>query len=411
MDPNNLPGPLKVAILVKSVGEDAAKKILAAMNDSERELIRKHMFQLGEVAPDLVEKVAKDFTEKAEQRKALQLNEEAGPGGEGEAESDGFDSGTLNLSAIKSMEPDSLTKMIKDEYPQTIAIILANVEPDVASEVLSRLPDEIKPDVAIRIAKLNKVVSGMIEEIDITFSNILSEKDSSKTEEAGGVSRLADILNQIDSDSSDLIVNDMEERDPELAAQTKQGMFVFEDLVINALEEFANIAFEHIPIAIRITPAAFTCGQCAFAFLTGVRIMNEPALDQRAYHVAQRVVHHTVPVRGTAEEDSQEPPPGRSKVVFPNATRGRTGKNVSMELGRTGTAAPSRYAAVSTIRFSNHFARPYPKKEVYDEREIRPLDVDHVRPAGRHCRFSMTCSYPPRRVYLETIPVCVPAFC
>jgi len=232
MDPNKLPGPLKVAILIKSVGEDAAQKILAAMNDVERELIRKHMSQLGEVAPDLVEKVAKDFTEKAEQKKALQLNEESGPGGDGDEESDGFNSGSLNLSAIKSMEPDSLTKMIKNEYPQTIAIILANLEPDVASEVLSRLPDEIKPDVAIRIAKLNKVVSGMIEEINVTFSNILSEKDSSKTEEAGGVSRLADILNQIDSDSSDLILNDMEERDPELAAQTKQGMFVFEDLVL-----------------------------------------------------------------------------------------------------------------------------------------------------------------------------------
>ncbi|MBW2143145.1 MAG: flagellar motor switch protein FliG [Deltaproteobacteria bacterium] len=232
MDPNNLPGPLKVAILIKAVGEDAAQKILAAMNDSERELIRKHMSQLGEVALDLVEKVARDFTEKAEQKKALQLKEEAGPGGDGEAEIDGFDPGSSNLSAIKSMEPDSLTKMIKNEYPQTIAIILANLEPAVASEVLSRLSDEIKPDVAIRIAKLNKVVSGMIEEIDITFSNILSEKDSSKTEEAGGVSRLADILNQIDSDSSDLILNEMEEQDPELAAQTKQGMFVFEDLVL-----------------------------------------------------------------------------------------------------------------------------------------------------------------------------------
>ncbi|MBW1900925.1 MAG: flagellar motor switch protein FliG [Deltaproteobacteria bacterium] len=232
MDPNNLPGPLKVAILIKAVGEDAAQKILAAMNDSERELIRKHMSQLGEVALDLVEKVARDFTEKAEQKKALQLKEEAGPGGDGEAEIDGFDPGSSNLAAIKSMEPDSLTKMIKNEYPQTIAIILANLEPAVASEVLSRLSDEIKPDVAIRIAKLNKVVSGMIEEIDITFSNILSEKDSSKTEEAGGVSRLADILNQIDSDSSDLILNEMEEQDPELAAQTKQGMFVFEDLVL-----------------------------------------------------------------------------------------------------------------------------------------------------------------------------------
>ncbi len=232
MDPNNLPGPLKVAILMKSVGEEASQRILGTMNDSERELIRKHMSQLGEVSPDLVEKVAKDFTERAEKSKAQQLEEKAGDGGNGKGKSDKSDSGSSSLEAIKSMEADSLAKMIKDEYPQTIAIILANLEPDTASEVLSKLPDEIKPDVAIRIAKLNKVVSGMLEEIDITFSDLLSKKDSSKIEEAGGVNRLADILNQIDSDSSDLILNEMEERDPDLAALTKQGMFVFEDLVL-----------------------------------------------------------------------------------------------------------------------------------------------------------------------------------
>jgi len=232
MDPNNLPGPLKVAILVKSVGEDASQKILSTMSEGERELIRRHMSQLGEVSPDLVEKVAKDFTEKAEQKKVRQLEEKSKKDGKSHGKSDDTVAGSSNLDAIKSIEPDSLTKMIKDEYPQTIAIILANLEPDIASEVLSKLPDDIKPDVAIRIAKLNKVVSGMIEEIDVTFSDILSTKDSSKIEEAGGVSRLADILNQIDSDSSDLILNEMEERDPDLAALTKQGMFVFEDLVL-----------------------------------------------------------------------------------------------------------------------------------------------------------------------------------
>lgn len=232
MDPNNLPGPLKVAILLKSVGDQAGQKILSAINDSERELIKRHMSQLGEISPDVMEKVAKDFTEKAEQKKAKQLKEKTRPGEDIDGKYDNWTSGSSNLSAIRSMDPDSLTKLIKDEYPQTIAIILANLETDVASLVLSKLPDEIKADVAIRIAKLNKVVAGMIDEIDITFSDILSKKDSSKVEETGGVSRLADILNQIDSDSSDLILNEMEDRDPDLAALTKQGMFVFEDLVL-----------------------------------------------------------------------------------------------------------------------------------------------------------------------------------
>ncbi len=218
--------------MIKSVGDAAARKILNTLNDSEKDLIRKHMSQLGEVSPDLIEKVAKSFTEKAEKKKALFLEETTNKSERGEGGSDSSAKGTSNLSVLRSIESDNLTKMMKNEYPQTIAIVLAHLEPEVASDVLSKLPDEIKADVAIRIARLNKVVSGMVEEIDITFSEILSKKDASKTEEAGGVSRLADILNQIDSDSSDLILNEMEERDPDLAALTKQGMFVFEDLLL-----------------------------------------------------------------------------------------------------------------------------------------------------------------------------------
>jgi len=232
MDPNNLPGPLKVAILIKSMGEDAAQRILSTLDDTQKELIRKHMSELGEISPRLVEKVAKDFTDLAGEKKAKLLGEKAGDAEGNEEESDDPNSKFSNSSIIKTLEPDSLVKMIKDEYPQTIAIILAHLEPDVASEVLSKLPDEIKPDVAIRIARLDKVVSGMITEIDRSFSEIISMKDTSKVEEAGGVGRLADILNQIDSDSSDLILNEMDEQDPDLASMTRQGMFVFEDLVL-----------------------------------------------------------------------------------------------------------------------------------------------------------------------------------
>ncbi|SPD72701.1 putative Flagellar motor switch protein FliG [uncultured Desulfobacterium sp.] len=232
MDPNNLPGPLKVAILIKSLGEEASQDILAILTDNEKEIVRKHMSQLGEISFELVEKVARDFTTLAEKKKARQLAQRNSKDDEKGERSKLVTSSKGYESVIKTLDPDTLLKMIKDEYPQTIAIILAHVEPDVASEVLSKLPDDIKPDVAIRIARLKKVVSDMIEEIDLTISEVLSKKDTSKTEEAGGVGRLADILNQIDSDSSDLILNEMEELDPELAALTRQGMFVFEDLVL-----------------------------------------------------------------------------------------------------------------------------------------------------------------------------------
>jgi len=232
MDPNNLPGPLKIAILIKSMGEEASQRVLSTLNGTERELIKKHMAELGEISPQLIEKVAKDFTELAERINAERMTGKSGKKNDKAAASKSSESESTGKSILNTLDSDSLVKLIKDEYPQTIAIILANIEPGIASEVLSKLSDEVKPDVAIRIARLDKVVSGMMDEIDRTFAEMITKKDSSKVEEAGGVSRLADILNQIDSDSSDIILNEMDEQDPDLAAQTRQGMFVFEDLVL-----------------------------------------------------------------------------------------------------------------------------------------------------------------------------------
>ena len=148
MDPNNLPGPLKVAILIKSMGADVTQRVLSTLNGNERELIKKHMAELGEISPQLVEKVAKDFTELTQKRNAKRITEkttdrdedtQAGASKDSGAESDG-------KSVLNTLDSDSLVKLIKNEYPQTIAIILANIDPGVASEVLSKLPDEIKPD-------------------------------------------------------------------------------------------------------------------------------------------------------------------------------------------------------------------------------------------------------------------------
>jgi flagellar motor switch protein FliG len=232
MDPNNLPGPLKVAILIKSMGEIAAQKVLSTLTESERELIRKHMKELGEISPQLVEMVAKDFTDIVSRKNAKRISER---GGNDQVEKRGHkdsNGGSKRESVMKTLDANSLVKLVKDEYPQTIAMILTNLDPSVASKVLSKLPDELKPDVAIRIAKIDKIASDMMDEIDQTFAEMITRKDSSQIEETDGVSRLADILNHIDSDSSDLILNEMDEQHPDLAYQTRQGMFVFEDLVL-----------------------------------------------------------------------------------------------------------------------------------------------------------------------------------
>ncbi len=227
MDTKKLAGSQKVAILIQSAGEGESQKILNSLSGSERELVMKHLSQMGMISPDVVEKVAKEFTEMAGLVKPPQIKDASMSGVED-------DSSVIssNLELLQALETDRIIQLIKDEHPQTIAIIIVHLNTETASKILSGLPDEIKADVAVRIASLDRVESGMIEEIDKVFEDVLKNSKSSATREAGGVGRLAEILNQVDGVSGEMILNEIEENDSELADQIKQRMFVFEDLIL-----------------------------------------------------------------------------------------------------------------------------------------------------------------------------------
>lgn len=232
MEARELPGPLKVAILARALGPDAAAYLLEGLGSGEKELIMAQITQLGDVSPDLVEKVAEEFTHKLRKRHALPATTGPAAGGGKSKAATKESGGHSNLDAISTLDADRLFKLIADEHPQTIAIVVVHAKTEVASEVLSRLPDEVKTDVAIRIAQLQKVNSGMVDEVNRVINEILSSKQTSQTHETGGVERLAEILNLTDEMSSELIMSEIEDSNPELAAQIKQKMFVFEDIVL-----------------------------------------------------------------------------------------------------------------------------------------------------------------------------------
>lgn len=227
MEIKNLAGSVKVAIFLKSLGENACEKIFNNLSGSEKETVRSLMSQVGDVPSELVEKVAEEFTEMVGAGKtAIQK------GTEQDDKNLQGDYVSGKLDAIHSLKAEQLVKLIKDEHPQTIAIIIIHLKIDTASDVLAGLPDEIKTDVARRIANLDKVVSGTIEEIDKVLEGIVKENESSATRDTNGVSKLAEILNNIDSSLGGMILDELEETDSDLVEQIKQLMFVFDDLVL-----------------------------------------------------------------------------------------------------------------------------------------------------------------------------------
>lgn len=205
------------------MGERSAAGILSRLTADERELVNRHLSQIGTPSPELIDQVAQEFTLMAQRSKSGGLAL-PGPAAGGK--------GAEGLDALKSLGSDDIYELVKDEHPQTMAIVLIHLKTSVASEVLSKMPDEIKTDVALRIAGMEKVVGAMVDEVNDVFKDILKNKKTSVASIGGGVDRLAEILNQADEISSELILNEIEEANAELAAQIKQKMFVFEDLVL-----------------------------------------------------------------------------------------------------------------------------------------------------------------------------------
>jgi flagellar motor switch protein FliG len=235
MDYNQLKGPVKAAILIRSLDKEAADRLLNSLSDNERTVVYRQLDQMGTVSAEIIEHVVKEFADITAGR--MQKGQLALPASSMDSSQTGEDNGNPpdgveGLEAIAALSADEISDLIKDEQPQTIAIILLHLNTTVASDVISSLPDDIKTDVSMRVVTLEKVNADIVDEVNEVFKEILKNKKRSVTNISGGVDRLAEILNQTDEISSELILSEIEETDAEMADQIKQKMFVFEDLVL-----------------------------------------------------------------------------------------------------------------------------------------------------------------------------------
>ena len=235
MDPKRLPGSLKAAILVYAGGKRVEQKIFPLLEEDERRRLQELLSQMEEVSPELLENVAREFVELCE-----------GGGGPLQIENPTLVQDDIpppppkkkrlpkkpaDLSALRALAPDRLYELIRDEHPQTIAMILVHVTPEVASEILAELPDETRGEVGFRIATLDKIGSSMVDEVAKIFDEAIQESDESVNVVKGGVDLMASILNELDGFSGEVILEKIDDSNPELAAAIKQKMFTFDDIV------------------------------------------------------------------------------------------------------------------------------------------------------------------------------------
>jgi flagellar motor switch protein FliG len=238
---NKYSGAQKAAILLLSFGEEISAEIFKNMTEFEIKRIGGAMSRLGRLEQDIIDEVILEFYN------LLQKNTKffyggneftksvigaAFKGGDADELIDSLALGSsANLDALELIDAKTLSNFVRNEHPQTIALILAHLDPKKMGEVLKQIPEALHTEVLLRIANLEAVAPEIIDEIDDVLRNEIQALGSVSSAKLGGVEPIAEMLNLIDKATEEQILDNLEERDPDLAEEIRQLMFVFDDLI------------------------------------------------------------------------------------------------------------------------------------------------------------------------------------
>ena len=234
-----LSGPQKAAILMMALGEDQCTQLFALMHEDEIKEISSAMAQLGPVRAELVERLCVDFaesmgktghligsfesTERLLQKtlprdRATQIMEEIrGP------------AGRTMWDKLGNVNEAVLANYLKNEYPQTVAVVLSKVRPEHAARVLALLPDSFAMEVVMRMLRMESVQKDVLDGVEKTLrAEFMSNLARSTRRDAHEM--MADIFNNLDRQSETRFLAALEERSREAAERIKSLMFTFDDL-------------------------------------------------------------------------------------------------------------------------------------------------------------------------------------
>ncbi len=242
--PNVLTKRQKAAILLVALGPDAVAKLFKHMREEDVEALTLDVARLGRVTPEQRRQTIVEFHDMC---LAQDVMSEGGIEQARRALESAFGQDRANevinrvvqalqvlpFDFVKKTDPSQLLSFIQDEHPQTIALILAHLNPNQAAAVLSGLPQELRAEVARRIAIMDRTPPEVIREIERVLERKLSSAVVTQGFTAvGGVKSLVEVLNWVDRTTEKTILENLTDTSPDLADEIKKLMFVFEDITM-----------------------------------------------------------------------------------------------------------------------------------------------------------------------------------
>jgi flagellar motor switch protein FliG len=141
-------------------------------------------------------------------------------------------SDSASFDTLQKIDPQQLAKFIHSEHPQTIALVLSQLNASQAAGLLVSLPAEMRSDVALRMAHLDQISPEIIGKIAGIIARKVQSLGELSRESSGGVTAVSEMFNRLDSSTSKEVLDVIEQSDPNLVEAIRHLMFVFEDLLL-----------------------------------------------------------------------------------------------------------------------------------------------------------------------------------
>jgi flagellar motor switch protein FliG len=241
--PSEMSGKQKAAILLISLGPDVASQVFKHLKEEEIEKLTLEIANQRKVTQESKDKVLVEFHQMALAKEyissggidyAREIIEKA-LGQEKAMMIINRLTSSLQIRPFdfaRKTDPAQLLNFIQNEHPQTIALIMAYLQPDQAGTILSALPPDRQVDVAKRIALMDRTSPDVIKDVERILERKLSSLVTQDFTAAGGVDAIVEGLNRVDRTTERTIIENLEIQNPELAEEIKKRMFVFEDIVL-----------------------------------------------------------------------------------------------------------------------------------------------------------------------------------
>ncbi len=252
-DDDIMPARQKVAVLMIALGQETTAEVMKYLSDMEVEQIAQSISELDIVTTEQEDAVLEEFEQLLLAGKYVSqggidfargaLEKALGPRKAQEVLDRVTSTTSSGFYMLRNVDPNQIVPFISKEHPQTIALILSQLDPTQSAGVLNGLPEEMQSDVAIRIARMDNISPQILRELEESLANDLEAILSGQITEIGGPKAVAEILNHTGRSTEKAVLERLDAQDPELAEQVRNQMFVFDDI--------ANLTDKEIQMVLR----------------------------------------------------------------------------------------------------------------------------------------------------------------